>query len=146
MDQNIQNFVDGKRIALVGASRKGGKMGNTVLKELTERGYTISLVHPEAESIDGVKCHPNLQALAGQVDGVIVNVPPQQSLQVLKDAVQAGIKNIWLQMGASSDEVKQVGQDLGLNLVVGKCILMYAGEVTSIHKVHRWFWKLIGQY
>ena len=33
MDQNIQTFIDGKRMALVGASRKGGKMGNTVLKE-----------------------------------------------------------------------------------------------------------------
>jgi uncharacterized protein len=146
MDQNIQTFIDGKRMALVGASRKGGKMGNTVLQELTERGYTISLVHPEAESIDGVKCHPNLQALAGQVDGVIVNVPPQQSLQVLKDASEAGIKNVWLQMGATSSEVEQLGQELGLNVTASKCILMYAGEVTSIHKVHRWIWKLIGQY
>ena len=146
MDQNAQTFIDCKRVALVGASRQGGKMGNTVLKELTARGYTISLVHPEAESIDGVKCHPNLQTLTGQVDGVIVNVPPQKSLQVLQDASQAGIKNVWLQMGASSDEVVQLGKDLGLNVTAGKCILMYAGEVTSIHKVHRWFWKLIGQY
>ena len=146
MDQNIQTFIDGKRMALVGASRKGGKMGNTVLKELTERGYTISLVHPEAESINGHKCFPDLQALAGQVDGVIVNVPPERSLQVLKDASEAGIKNVWVQMGASSGEVEQLGKDLGLNVTTGKCILMYAGEVTSIHKVHQWLWKLIGQY
>jgi uncharacterized protein len=146
MNQNIQTFIDGKRIALVGASRKGGKMGNTVLKELTERGYMISLVHPEAESIDGQKCHSDLQALVGQVDGVIVNVPPEKSLQVLKDASEAGIKNVWVQMGASSAEVEQLGNDLGLNVTTGKCILMYAGEVTSIHKVHQWLWKLIGQY
>lgn len=145
MNENIQTFIDGKRMALVGASRKGGKMGNTVLKELTERGYAISPVHPESESIDGVKCYPNLQALTGQVDGVVVNVPPARSLQVLKDANEAGIKNVWLQMGASSDEVEQLGKDLGLNVTTGKCILMYAGEVTSIHKVHR-LWKLIGQY
>ena len=80
------------------------------------------------------------------MDGVIVNVPPERSLQVLKDASEAGIKNVWVQMGASSGEVEQLGKDLGLNVTTGKCILMYAGEVTSIHKVHQWLWKLIGQY
>ena len=37
MNQAIQDFIDGKRVAVVGASRSGKKFGNTVCAELAQR-------------------------------------------------------------------------------------------------------------
>jgi hypothetical protein len=39
----------------------------------------------------------------------------------------------------------ELGKQLGLNMVSGKCIMMYAEPVRSIHKWHRGFMKLIGR-
>ena len=145
MDQAVQDFIDGNRIALVGMSRSGKKFGNMASKELKERGYQVYPVHPEAEQIDGERCYSSLASIEGGVDGVLVVVPPERSGQVLKDAADAGIRNVWLQQGAESPEVWALGDELDLNLVSKKCILMYAEPVGSVHGVHRFFVKLFGK-
>ena len=145
MDQAVQDFIDGNRIALVGMSRSGKKFGNMASKELKERGYQVCPVHPEVEQIDGERCYASLASIEGGVDGVLVVVPPERSAQVLKDAADAGIRNVWLQQGAESLEVLALGEELDLNLVSKKCILMYAEPVGSVHRVHRFFVKLFGK-
>ncbi|RPJ43429.1 MAG: CoA-binding protein, partial [Chloroflexi bacterium] len=79
MDQAVQDFIQGKRLAVVGVSRSGKKFGNVISKELKERGYQVFIVHPQAQEIEGERCYPNLGSLKGQVDGVIVSVPPGQA-------------------------------------------------------------------
>ena len=145
MDQAIEDFIQGKRIAVVGASRSGKKFGNTIHTELKQRGYQVFIVHPEAQEIAGDRCYPNLASLQGQVDGVVICVPPQQAGQALRDAVDAGVKRIWLQQGAQSPEVLATARELGVQPVAGKCILMYAQPVQSFHRWHRAFNRLIGQ-
>jgi predicted CoA-binding protein len=145
MNQAIENFINGKRIAVAGVSRSGKKFGNTIYTELKERGYQVFAVHPEAQEIGGEKCYPNLMSLKGQVDGVVICVPPRQVESVVQDAARAGLRNVWLQQGAESPEAIKLGKDLGLNLVSGKCILMYAPPVRSFHNFHRFFAKLFGK-
>ncbi len=145
MNQAIQDFIQGKRIAIVGVSRSGKKFGNTIYAELKARGYQVSIVHPKAQEIDGEPCFPNLAALRGKIDGVVICVSPDQAGEVLREAVQAGVKNIWLQQGAQSPEVLAQARQLGVNPVAGKCILMYAQPVRSFHRFHRGFMQLFGQ-
>jgi uncharacterized protein len=146
MSPAIESFISSRRIAVVGASRQGKKFGNALLKELRQRGYEVRAVHPEAKELDGLPCAPSLTALAGEVDGVVVSVPPARVHEVLRDASAANIDKVWIQQGATSPEAVALAHELGLTCVSGKCILMYAGEVTSIHKVHRFFAKLFGRY
>lgn len=124
MEQAVHDFIDGERIALVGMSRSGKKFGNMAAKELEERGYQVYPVHPEAEQIDGEKCYESLASLPEGVDGVLVVVPPERASQVMKDAAQSGVHNVWLQQGAESPEVLELGEELDLNLVSNKCIFM----------------------
>lgn len=145
MNQAIQDFIQGKRIAVVGVSRSGKKFGNSIYTELKQRGYQVFIVHPEAQEIGGERCYPNLAALAGQVDGVLICVSPKQASQALRDAVAAGIKSIWIQQGGDSLEVLATAHELGVAPITGKCILMYAQPVGSFHGWHRAFNKLIGQ-
>jgi len=122
MDQAIQDFIAGKRIAVVGASRSGKKFGNSAMAELKQRGYQVLVVHPEAVEIDGERCYPNLAAVQGQADGVWICVPPRQAQAALKEAVDAGFDRIWLQQGAESPEA--LARELGVKPVAGKCILL----------------------
>jgi hypothetical protein len=145
MDQAIQDFISCKRIAVVGASRNEKKFGNMAFKELKQRGYQVFAVNPQASDIDGQPCYPNLKALEGQVDGVLITVPPDRGIHALQEAAELGIHRVWVQQQADSPELLAAGKELGLNLVTGKCILMYAPPVRSFHGWHRAFVKLFGK-
>ena len=145
MNQAIQDFVGCQRIAVVGASRSGKKFGNAAAKELRTRGYQVAIIHPEAQEIDGQPCYPNLSALQGQVDAVLISVPATQAAAVMREAASLGIHHVWLQQGAESPELLALGQELDLSLVSKKCVLMYAPPVKSYHGWHRGFVKLVGQ-
>jgi uncharacterized protein len=145
MNQAIQDFVSSKRVAVVGVSRQEKKFGCAIYTELKGRGYQVYGVNPTIETILGDKCYPNLAALKGQVDGAVICIKPKSVEAVLREAAAIGLKNVWLQWGANTPENEKLGRDLGLNLVSGKCILMYAEPVKSMHGVHRFFVKLFGK-
>ena len=145
MNQLIENFVNSKKIAVVGMSRSGKKFGNMAAKELQTKGYQIFPVHPEANEIDGMTCTPDLKSLSGKVDAVWISIPPKNVAPVLKEAAQIGLKNIWLQQGAWSKEVQQTIDELNLSVVSKKCIMMYAPPVKSVHKFHRTIVGIFGR-
>ena len=141
----IEEFVSCQRIAVAGASRGGKKFGNMAAKELQTRGYQVFIIHPEAQEIDGQPCYPNLSALRGQLDAVLISVPAAQAAAVMHEAAGLGIGHVWLQQGAESPELLALGEELGLSLVSKKCVLMYAPPVKSYHGWHRGFVKLVGK-
>ena len=145
MNPTIEDFVQSKRLAVVGVSRSGKKFGNAIYTELKQRGYQVFIIHPEAQEIAGERCYPNLAAVRGQVDGVVINVSPVKAKQALREAVEAGITKIWLQQGSDNAEVLALARELGVTVISGKCILMYAQPVKSIHGWHRAIAKVFGQ-
>ena len=146
MNATIKEFVQIKQLAVLGASRSGTKFGNMIATELKQRGYQIYLVHPEGIEIGGEMSYPNLAALQGKVQGVVISLPPAAAVTAMRDAAVAGIKHVWLQQGAQSAETAAMAKELGLDPVTGKCILMYAEPVTSFHSWHKGFARLFGQY
>ena len=145
MDKGIQDFIRGKRVAVVGVSRKKIKFGNTIYRELKQRGYQVYAVNPSMMEFNGDICYPDLAALRGQLDGAVICISPLQAEGVLRQAAEVGLRNVWLQQGAGTKELAALGRELGLNLTSGKCILMYAPPVASIHNVHRFFARLFGR-
>lgn len=145
MDQVVRDFVAGRRVAVVGASRAGRKFGNLAGAELAARGYEVVLVHREAGEIAGVPCRPSLAAVRDAVDGVLVSVRPRAAPAVLREAAAAGLRNVWLQQGAESPEALAVARELGLNLVTRRCVLMYAPPVKGIHGFHRALARFFGR-
>lgn len=140
----VNAFVNLPALALVGMSRSGKKFGNLARRELASKGYRVYPLHPVAGEIDGVSCYRRFADLPERVDATLVVVPPSEAAAVVREAAAAGIHHVWLQQGAESPEVLSICQELGLEVVAGECILMFA-QPRSYHKVHRWAWKLLGR-
>jgi predicted CoA-binding protein len=141
----VQEFVAQRTLALVGASRNGKKFGNTILKELKNKGYTMYPVHPEAKEIDGTPCVPSLAALPEGVGGVVLVVKPAQSEKLVREAGEAGIARVWMQQGAASEAAVNYCRDNGISVIENECLLMFSEPVQGIHGFHRWLWKLFGK-
>ena len=134
----IDDFLSQKSLALVGVSRSGAGFGNAVRKELGEKGYSLTLVHPEADAIDDQPCARSLAEVAGKVGGVVLVTPPEQTEQLVREAVRLGIPRVWIQQGAESPEAIQICQDNDVPVVHHECILMFAEPAGWIHRAHRW--------
>ena len=136
MTERIDAFLAEPAIAVFGVSRSGRKFGNIACRHLREKGYRLYPIHPVATTIDGMTCRSRLAGLPEPVGAALVVVSPHAAGDVIRDAVAAGIKKIWLQQGAESPEVLTVCRELGVEPVAGECILMYA-KPTGFHKAHQ---------
>ena len=142
--QDIRGFLAEKTLAIAGVSRDEKSMSALTFKELKNKGYTLYPVNPNAATILGEKCYPSVAALPGKVGGVLVFTAPAHTEKVVREAVAAGIRRIWIQQGAQSEAALRFCADNKLPAVTKECILMYLEPVTSIHAFHRWVKKLFG--
>jgi len=133
----IEAFLDNPSLAVVGVSRSGKGFGNSACRRLRTKGYRVYPVNWSSPTIDGVRCYSRLNELPECVNAVLVVVPPEQALGVVRDAAVAGIRHVWLQQGAESPEVLKTCAELGLSVVAGECILMFAKPI-GIHRAHHW--------
>jgi uncharacterized protein len=143
--QDIEGFVSQKVIAMAGMSRDPQATSANMRKELESKGYRILAVNPLATSIGGAPCYPDLASLPEKVGGVLVVTQPAHSEKLVREAAALGISHVWVQQGAQSPMAEAACKETGLSAVCGKCIMMFAEPVTSIHSAHRWFAKVFGQ-
>ncbi len=140
--RRIEEFIKSQRLAVVGVSKR--KFGGTIYKALKKRGYEVYPVHPTMETFDGDRCYSTLAQLPKKIDAAIIAVSPANAAVVLKDIRETGITKLWFQQGADfSNVIAKIDSD-SLQIISGKCILMYAPPVTGIHSVHRFFARLFG--
>jgi hypothetical protein len=133
--KQINQFLENQPIAMVGVSRNPKKFGYTAFKELKDKGMKIIPVNPEADEIMGEKSYRNVSSLPAEVRGIIVMTKKEKTASVVKEAVEKGIKEIWIQQMADSKEalVQLKGSDI--NYITGECILMHY-KPHSVHKFH----------
>ena len=120
----IETFLGGETLALAGVSRSGRGYGNRVLRDLTAKGYRVLPVHPVARELGGHRAYPSLGDLPGPVDGLVLVVPPEQSERLVREALAAGIRRVWMQPGAESEEAVTFCRRHGMEVIAGRCILV----------------------
>ena len=94
--QGLRMFFEPKGVAVVGASRTPGKMGNTILRNIIKLGYAgqVFPVNPNASEIDGLKCYPSVAEIPEEVDLVVIAIPASLVLEVMKDCQKKGVKGV----------------------------------------------------
>ncbi|HEX9288912.1 MAG TPA: CoA-binding protein [Anaeromyxobacteraceae bacterium] len=143
MRESIDAFLAQQAIAVVGVSRTRG-FANGALRALRSKGYRAYPVNARADSVEGERCYRRLDDLPERVGAALVVVPPQDGASVVADCARLGIRHVWLQQGASSDDALAFGRAHGLDLVHDRCILMYASP-RGAHRLHRWVRELRGR-
>ncbi len=111
-------------IAVVGATDDRRKFGYAIYRDLKRKGYQVYAVNPNRTSVDGDPAYPDLARLPGKPDLVNFVVPPETTLSVLKQCLDLGLKNVWLQPGAENPEVLEVLVSRGFNYVANTCIMV----------------------
>jgi predicted CoA-binding protein len=143
--ESINQFLAPKKIAIAGVSRNNKKFGYAIFNELRQKGFDICPINPNAEEIDGVKCYKSVSEIPSGYDKLFIVTPKNDTDNMLKQAIDKGIKHVWVQQMSNTSETAKLAKDANVELIEKECIFMFAEPVTSVHKFHRFLWKVFGQ-
>ena len=123
-DDYLQDILKSvKPIAMVGASPDKTKFSYGVLRVLSETGYEIIPINPRPglEEIRGLKVYPSLEAVGRPIDMVDVFRRAEDLPQIAQEAVNAGAKILWGQIGVKNAEAARIAEEAGLKVVMDRC-------------------------
>ncbi|MEA2572029.1 MAG: hypothetical protein QOI24_4030 [Acidobacteriota bacterium] len=82
-----------RSIAVIGASRRPGQLGHSIVHNLRTSGFTGPLyaINPNATEIDSVRAYPSLCAFEEPVELAIIAVPAELVEQALDDCIAKGV-------------------------------------------------------
>ena len=143
--KQIEEFIASEPIAMVGVSRNPKKFGFTAFRELKERGMNVIPVNPYADEILGTKSYPSLKLLPSDVRGMIVVTPKTATAAVVKEAKEAGIKQIWIQQNSDTKDAVDELKGTDINYIAGECILMHY-KPNGVHKFHGRLKRFFGRF
>lgn len=138
----IQELLAQRRIAVAGVSRQGNQPANAIFRKLQGAGYEVFPVNPAATEVEEMPCYPDLAAIPGGVDAVVVVTPPHASPTLVEEAAGLGIRWVWLHRGlgpgSSSQEAVELGRLRGVEVIDGGCPMMEVSPVDAFHRCLRW--------
>lgn len=85
-----------KSVAVIGASSTVGKIGHTVVLNLTESKYegNVYPINPKADEILGFKCYPTIQDVKKPIDLAIITIPAKFVSDTIDECGKAGVKGV----------------------------------------------------
>ena len=123
-DDYLQDILKSvKTIAMAGASPDKTKFSYGVLRVLSETGYEIIPINPRPglEEIRGLKVYPSLEAVGRPIDMVDVFRRAEDLPKIAQEAVNAGAKILWGQIGVKNAEAARIAEEAGLKVVMDRC-------------------------
>ena len=118
-EEMLDKLFNPRTVAVVGATPKEGKVGNTILKNLLASGtglLSIYAVNPRYDRIQGLKCYPSLSEIQGDIDLAVIAIPAEGVPNVLEQCAERGVENVVV-ISAGFKEVGREGAVLESELV-----------------------------
>ena len=112
-----------KTIAMVGASADKTKFSYGVLRQLSEIGYDILPINPNPNltEIRGLKVYRSMEEIDEPIDMVDVFRPKEELYNITEQAITAGAKVLWAQIGVYDDKAAELAEMAGLKVVMNRC-------------------------
>jgi acetyl coenzyme A synthetase (ADP forming)-like protein len=94
--RSVRSFLNPASVALVGASRRPGSIGHTLLSNLMRCGFAGAIypVNPKAAEIEGLRCFPSVSDIGAGVDLAVIAVPATEVESVVADCARAGVRGV----------------------------------------------------
>ena len=117
-------LASARRIAVIGASSRPGRPSLGVMRTLLAAGYELVPVNPNERSVLGLDAYPDLASAVsatGPVDIVDVFRRAELCVPHAREAVEAGARCLWLQLGIVDVEAARIAHAAGLSVVMDRC-------------------------
>ena len=147
--ESVATFLRGRRLAVAGVSRQQGQAANAVFRKLKHSGYEVFPINPKASEVGGTRCYPDVGAVPGQLDGVVIATAPDISAQIVRQCGDHGVPRVWFHRsfgnGSVSEEAVRECRARNIDCIVGGCPLMFCDPVDFGHRCMKWWLQRQGR-
>lgn len=148
MQEAVRAFLAQKAIAVAGVSRSGADAANAIYCKLRSLGYQVFAVNPNAATVEGDPCYPNLKSIPQAVDGVVIVTRPEIAEQIVRECADLGISRVWMHrsfgQGSVSPKAVDFCREHGIIVIPGGCPLMFCEATDFGHRCMRWVLNISG--
>jgi predicted CoA-binding protein len=123
-DQDIAALLSSVRtIALIGASDRPDRPSYRVMKFLQDHGYRVIPVNPQitGEHVHGEYVWRELSQIGEPIDMVDIFRRPEAAGESVDEAIAAGARAVWMQLGVVNDAAAARAEAAGLSVVMDRC-------------------------
>ena len=123
-DEDIAELLGSTRtIALIGASDRPDRPSYEVMAYLQSRGYRVIPVNPQitGEHVHGEFIWRDLSQIGVPIDMVDIFRRSEAAGDAVDQAIAAGAKSVWMQIGVINDEAAARAEAAGLKVVMDRC-------------------------
>jgi predicted CoA-binding protein len=114
--------------AVVGLSQDTRRTAYAIAQVLLARGKKIVPVHPAAQTVLGAKGYRRLADIPFEVDVVDCFVRSEIAAGIADEAVEAGAKAVWFQLGVIDVDAFERTTAAGLQMVMDTCPVIEWGK------------------
>jgi predicted CoA-binding protein len=124
-DQEIKDILRNvKTIAVIGISPKEDRPSYIVASYLKSKGYRVIPVRPDGEEILGEKVYHRLSEIPKEISVDVVDIfrKSEEVPPIVEEAIQHGIKVVWMQEGVIHKEAGEKAEKAGSKVIMDRCI------------------------
>jgi len=121
-----------KSIAIIGAVTDRERYSNKAVRAYKAKGYDVFPVSLRDAEIEGLKAYRSIGDLPGNVDAASLYVNPKTGIQLLDDIASKGVKLLFINPGAESDELVTKARKLGLNPILACSIVSIGMDPATV--------------
>src|SRR3954453_1121469 len=123
-DEDIAKLLTNTRtIAMIGASDRPNRPSYGVMRFLQDHGYRVLPVNPQiaGEHVHGEFVWTELAQIGVPIDIVDIFRRPEAAGGAVDQAILAGAKAVWMQLGVINEEAAARAEAAGLQVVMDRC-------------------------
>ena len=115
-----RQLKESKTIAVVGLSPNPDRDSNRVALYLQQVGYRVIPVNPMVDEVLGEKSYPDLKSIPEDIEIDMVDVFRRSELvpPVVDEAIELGVKFIWMQDGVVHEEAAKKAEAAGIPVIM----------------------------
>lgn len=123
-DEDIAQLLGETRtIAMIGASDKPSRASHGVMHFLQTQGYRVFPVNPTitGQQVHGEYVWRELSQIGEPIDLVDIFRNSEAAGEAVDQAIEAGAKAVWMQLGVVNEEAASRAEAAGLKVVMDRC-------------------------
>ena len=125
-DRRIDAFLNASSFAVAGASSRRHKYGNIIFRALQDSGRIVYPLNPIENDVEGAKAYRHLADLPEVPIALSIVTPPSVTRDIVNEAIQLGVRHLWMQPGAEDPIACECARDAGLSLIADQSCLLVA--------------------
>ncbi|OPY18017.1 MAG: hypothetical protein A4E24_02045 [Methanomethylovorans sp. PtaU1.Bin093] len=139
---DAESFWEGKRYLIVtDRSKPAIKL---TIDELKKRGMSVQVL--DIKDLGGSQVQAALEALSLPVEKVVIGITAMEPADIIQYLLGKGCKDIWVHWRTDTEKVREMSSGAAGHILTGRCPMLYLGNGSSIHGVHRLIARSFGKY